>query len=728
MRIRDADVERVREATDLVALVGRRVSLKRSGSNHVGLCPFHTEKTPSFSVDPAKGFYYCFGCQASGDAFTFLQETEHLEFTDAVEQLADAANIALTYDDPGAQRANQRRKESLDLLERAARFYHELLMSSADAGDARAYLRRRGYDRQTVVKWRLGYAPRRLDDLCRHLGAPPARLAAAGLAYEESRRGARASRIPPADGESDAAGSSAESSEEPCDAGTQDADAAGTTTASDFFRDRIMFPICDAAGRVVSFAGRQLPRPDEPAAKGPKYKNTAATAVYDKSKVLYGLHLAKQPARKANRIVVCEGYTDVIGCDLAGIPEAVATCGTALTQQHAELLSRSAKRIVLAFDADAAGQTAAERVHQWEREFDLDIFVATLPEGSDPGDLAGSNPPALHRALSEAVPLRAFRADRILQRADLDSPSGRDRAADEIAEVFAVYPPEVLLKADLLPAAQGIPMDVEKFRERVDAARHRLNERSETQRRREAASRYEAADYGYDDGGYADDPGSDYDDYGYDDGPVPVDGGNGCATDTGTRAAGFRRRLQRQRKADARKQIEADVALLAAAASPESDVRRLMVPELFATPAGREAFARMTAEENWTEQTTGAEGGPSVEDADAVSEMLASAADAGAHVSEELAKDRVATAWLHFVRATIDRISEGGDIPRTQLDPGLPAAAQLEFRHQHLRWLRDREPMLRQPDQRIGVAQELRDWLCALGEAAPDDATAGDVK
>lgn len=724
MWIRDADVQRVREATDLVALIGRRVNLKRSGSNHMGLCPFHTEKTPSFSVDQARGFYYCFGCQASGDAFTFLQEIEHLEFTDAVEQLAAAANITLTYDDPGVQRANQRRKESLDLLERAARFYHELLMSSPDAGDARAYLRRRGYDRQTVVKWRLGYAPRRLDDLCRHLGAPAAQLAAAGLAYEDSRRGARASHSPRADGEGDAAGSVPESSEQPGDSGTDGADTGGAAAASDFFRDRIMFPICDAGGRVVSFAGRLLPRPDERAAKAPKYKNTAATAVYDKSKVLYGLHLAKQPARKANRIVVCEGYTDVIGCDLAGISEAVATCGTALTQQHAELLSRSAKRIVLAFDADAAGQTAAERVHQWEREYGLDIFVATLPEGSDPGDLAGSSPPTLHRALSGAAPLRAFRADRILLRADLDSPSGRDRAADEIAEVFAVYPPEVLLEADLLPAAQGIPMDVEKFRERVDAARHRLNERAVTQRQRQAASRYEAADYGYDDGGYPDDPGGDYDDYGYvDDDPVPADDGNDHATGVGTRAAGTRRRFQRQHKADARKQIEADVALLAAAASPESDMRRLMVPELFATPAGREAFARMTTEEDWTEQASGVADDPSAEDADTASEMLAAAADAGPHVSEELAKDRVATAWLHFVRATIDRISEGGDIPRTQIDPSLPAAAQLEIRHQHLRWLRDREPMLRQPDQRIGVAQELRDWLCSLGETATDDAS-----
>ncbi len=708
MRIRDADVERVREATDLVALISRRVSLKRVGSGHVGLCPFHTEKTPSFHVDSAKGLYHCFGCKASGNVFTFLRETEHLDFIDAVERLAAAANIPLTYDSPRAQRTQSQRKELLDLLERAARFYHELLMSSPDAGGARAYLRRRGYDRQTVVKWRLGYAPARWDELCRHLGAPAAHLSAAGLAYEQPQRSAQVPR----------------------------------TEASDFFRDRVMFPICDAGGRVVSFAGRLLPRLDEPAPKGPKYKNTAATAVYDKSKVLYGLHLASQSARKADRIVVCEGYTDVIGCDLAGIPETVATCGTALTQQHAKLLSRSAKRIVLAFDADAAGQTAAERVHQWEREYELDIFVASLPEGSDPGDLASSDPPALRRALSEALPLRAFRADRILARADLTSPAGRDRAADEVAEVFAVYPPEVLLEADLAPAAQGIPMDVEKFRDRVDAARHRLRERVAAQQQRAATSRYEVPDYHYEDEGYSDDHG---DDHGDDDayGAYGDEGDYGYDTVSGTRASASHRRLPQQRKTDAQRQLAADVELLAAAASPHSDVQNLIVPELFATSAGRQAFAQMT-QSQITRQTAGTQqaadtgednpgeddtGGPDTRgagDTDVISQMLATAADESTNVDAELAKDTVATAWLHFVRATLKRISSTGDLPRLQLNPSQADENPLGSRDRNLRWLREREPLLTDFDRRIGVAQELRDWLCGLGEAATDDAPTQD--
>ncbi|MXV86169.1 MAG: DNA primase [Acidimicrobiales bacterium] len=673
MSIRDSDVQRVREATDLVALIGRRVSLKRVGSRHVGLCPFHTEKTPSFSVNGAEGFYHCFGCKASGDAITFLRETEHLDFTDAVEQLAAAANIELTYDAPGAQRANQRRKELLDLLERAARFYHERLMSSPDAGEARAYLRRRGYDRETVVKWRLGYAPPLWDALCQHLGSPPDQLAAAGLAYADP--------------------------------------------ASDFFRDRVMFPISDASGRVVSFAGRVLPRSGEPSPKGPKYKNTAGTAVYDKSKVLYGLHLAKQAARSTGRIVVCEGHTDVIGCELAGVFEAVATCGTALTKQHAELLSRSAKRIVLAFDADAAGQTAAERVHQWEREYGLDIFVASLPQGSDPGELASSNPPALYKALDEAMPLRAFRAERILHRADLDSPAGRDRAANEVAEVFAVYPPEVLLDADLLPAAQGIPMDVGKFRERVDVARRRLNERAAVQRRREADRTYEATDYGYDDRDYPDEPGGDYSDYSHlDEDFASRDSGSDPGTGPGSRVSGRGRRIARQRNADARKQVESDVALLAAAWSPESDLRQLVVPELFATPAGREAFARMTQDEGGVQREADTPDDPSLGNVGPASEMLTAAAEASVHVSLESAKDRVATAWMHFVRDLIAIVSAGGDIPRIRLESQMPEAEHIKFRDQCLRWLRQREPELRDLGKRIAAVQELRQWLDSLGE------------
>ncbi len=657
MSIRDSDVQRVREATDLVALIGRRVSLKRVGSRHVGLCPFHTEKTPSFSVNGAEGFYHCFGCKASGDAITFVRETEHLGFTEAVEQLAAAANIELTYDAPGAQHANQRRKELLDLLERAARFYHERLMSSPDAGEARAYLRRRGYDRDTVVKWRLGYAPPLWDALRQHLGAPADLLGMAGLASQLSRR----------------ASSTGVEAESP--------NSRRAEQAPDFFRDRIMFPICDAGGRVVSFAGRVLPRSSKPPPKGPKYKNTVGTPVYDKSKVLYGLHLAKQAARSAERIVVCEGHTDVIGCDLAGISEAVATCGTALTKQHAELLSRSAKRIVLAFDADAAGQTAAERVHQWEREFGLDIFVAALPPGADPGDLAASNPPALRRSLDEAQPLHTFRAERILERADLDSPSARDRAADQAAEVFAVYPPEILLDGDLEPIAGGIPMDVEKFRERVDAARQRLDERPAR-----------AASDPYDDAPPPPDPGEDYfgDPYAGDSWDPPEELSLATRKPRGQRPE--------------RSVVAVEQVLLEAAASTDTDAVSLIVPQLFSLPEYREAYFRIVGAPDWRDRLNS-----DVPDR----ELLAQTAAGVSELKEGEALERVATALHRHVRATVQLIGEGAEIPGAESDLQQSEHERLRSRHDLLVWLRDRETELLNPDLQVGAAEAVAEWLRA---------------
>ena len=672
-------MQRVREATDLVALIGRRVSLKRSGSRHVGLCPFHTEKTPSFSVSGSDGFYHCFGCKASGDAITFLRETEHLDFTDAVEQLAAAANITLTYDAPGAQRANQRRKELLDLLERAACYYHERLMSSADAGEARAYLRRRGYDRDTVVKWRLGYAPPLWDALCRHLDAPAPLLAAAGLAYTESRRASQA---------------------------TDDEDSgADADQASDFFRDRVMFPICDASGRVVSFAGRVLPRPDEPPPKGPKYKNTAGTAVYDKSKVLYGLHLAKQAARTAERIVVCEGHTDVIGCDLAGISEAVATCGTALTQQHAELLSRSAKRIVLAFDADAAGQAATERVHQWERTYGLDVFVAALPPGSDPGDLAANDPPALRRALDEAQPLHAFRAERILQRAELDSPGGRDRAADAAAEVLAVYPADVLRDADLAPIARRIPMEVDDLRHRVDAARERAARRPTPA---EPGS-YEVPPPPEHDAGYFE---SDYptEDYGY-----------AAETVADSAVLSLDRRVRIRIAQSGRSRARRERYLLEATAVPECDVVTLVTPELFVNPMAQEAFSRIASDPNWRERaqsvsaepgvaesaTQDPEAGPARSD---VNDLLVSVAQESTKLSAVEAMDRVAKSLWDLVQATIPQIGAGEDVPSVVTDKELSAVESYRLQRGLRLWLIQRANELRDVQLRVGAAEDVVRW------------------
>ena len=690
MGIRDEDVRRVREATDLAALIGRRVSLRKVGVRHVGLCPFHSERTPSFSVNGADGFYHCFGCGASGDAITYVRETEHCDFTEAVELLAAGAGIELNYDQPSERLGQQRRKELLDLLAAAADFYHDRLLRGPDAGPARAYLRRRGYGRDTVVKWRLGYAPPLRDALCVHLGAAPERLAAAGLAYAGPRGAATPSDDATAPGP---------------------AGAAPSGLASDFFRDRIMFPICDSSGRPVSFAGRLLPRDGEPTPTGPKYKNTAGTPVYDKSRVLYGLHLAKQAARVADRIVVCEGHTDVIGCSLAGIDEAVATCGTALTQQHAELLSRTAKRIVLAFDADVAGQNAAERVHQWEREYGLDVFVASFPPGTDPGDLAASDPPALRRALDGAQPLHAFRAERILARADLVSREVVIALPMRPQRCWRCIQPTSSTKQTSSPSRDEFQWASRSCASESTTARARANSGRTAQR--PPARRPDEA-------------------------PPPPDPGDGYFAnesignfgliedvEAGPATVPLGRRVRVRIEQAARHRAAAERLLLEAAAS-EGDAVKLMVSDLFVTSIAREAFSRIASDPRWREEVRGVSQESELVSiasdsaSDDVKLLLVAAAAGGEELSAEEAMDRVATSLWHYVQDTILRISDGADVPFAPVDVEVSPTERLRFRQEWLRWLLDREAELRDLDARIGAAQAVASWLRGVAASTKD--------
>lgn len=425
MGIVDEDVERVKAASDLVAIVGEHLALRRVGRNYKGLCPFHNEHTPSFNVNPATGRYKCFGCGVGGDVITFVREVHGLDFVGAVEWLAARAGITLRYDTTAESGRQRRRARLIEVLEAAAAFYHQRLLTSPDAGPARAYLRRRGLDGELVRRFRIGWAPEAWDELVRSLDASAADLIDAGLAFRNRRGG-----------------------------------------LTDVFRGRIMFPIGDLAGEVIGFGGRILP-----GAEGPKYKNTAQTAVYDKSRALYGIADAKAAAVNAGEIVVCEGYTDVIGCHRVGITHAVATCGTALTSDHVRLLRRFAPRLVLAFDADAAGRDAAARAHSWEQELDLEVAVARLPEGVDPGDLADRDPGALVAAVKEAVPLLAFRLEQVLAAADTSTPERRARAADAALAVIADHPSNLVRReyAGEVAARLGLPVD-----ELVRAAERRV--------------------------------------------------------------------------------------------------------------------------------------------------------------------------------------------------------------------------------------------------------------
>lgn len=421
MGIRDDDIARVRAGTDIVALIGEYVQLRQVGQRWRGLCPFHAEKTASFYVNAVDGLYHCFGCQASGDAITFVREVEHLDFVAAVERLAGRLGIALEYDQPGENRTRAERRRLAELMEKAEDWYHDRLLSSPDAAAARKYLRDRGFDGDEVREWKIGWAPDDWDQLATAMRLSKRDLADTGLGFINRRN-----------------------------------------RAQDFFRGRVLFPIHDPDGTPVGFGGRILP-----GLEGSKYMNTSQTKLYDKSRVLFALDRAKTGIVAADEVVVCEGYTDVTALFKVGVPRAVATCGTALTDDHVQLLRKFARRIVLAFDADSAGQAAADRFYQWEDKFDLDVVVAALPPGVDPADLALSDPEALVAAIEGARPFLEFRLARILDGADLDSAEHRARAAEDALAVIAEHPNDLVRDQYLMQVADRCRVDVERLRTRV---------------------------------------------------------------------------------------------------------------------------------------------------------------------------------------------------------------------------------------------------------------------
>jgi DNA primase len=419
MGIIDEDVARVRAATDFVAVAGEHVALRRVGRQWTALCPFHAEKSPSFSLNAAEGLYYCFGCGAKGDVITFVRELEYLDFAEAVEKLANRAGIALRYDDEATGHDHQRRTRIYDTVARAMAWYHQQLLEGPASAEARHYLRaERGYDGDVVRAYKLGWAPEGWDRLLRSLQLPRDALVDAGLAQVNDQG-----------------------------------------RYADFFRGRLLFPIFDAGGRPIGAGGRMLP-----GGRPPKYKNTTGTAVYDKSKVVYGLNWAKQAIVQRGQVVMCEGYTDVIGLQRAGVGEAVATCGTALADGHVKLLTNFARKIILAYDADAAGEAAAERYYAWEQRYEVDIRVAALPPGSDPADLARQDPDGLQAAIREARPFLSFQLERLFERSDLANAEGRVRAAGAAMGLIRAHPNELVRDQYLMEVADRCRVTPERLR------------------------------------------------------------------------------------------------------------------------------------------------------------------------------------------------------------------------------------------------------------------------
>ncbi|HUO45961.1 MAG TPA: DNA primase [Acidimicrobiia bacterium] len=400
---RREDIDRVRAATNLIDLVGSVTTVKKQGRTFMAVCPFHQEKSPSLSLDPARGLYHCFGCGKGGDVYTFVEETQGLDFNEAVELLARQAGIQIEAD-PGAARRRGEHDELVEAMRRAVVFYQSRLKNGADAGPARAYLRSRGIDGDTVDQYQIGYAPEEdtWDALVRELrsaGFKDRVIEAAGLA----RRG-RGGKI------------------------------------YDVFRSRILFPIHDLRGDPVGFGGRAI----ETAT--PKYLNSPDSRLYQKSQLLYSLHRAKGAIARSGQAVIVEGYFDVIACHLAGVETAVATCGTALGEGHFDLLRRFAEKIVMAFDSDVAGAGAALKGGRLDTpvRLDLDLRVAEMPDGMDPADLVQEGrSPELAKAIENSRPMLQFRLEKEVGVFDLTEPEARARAIHRVAPLLARVEDEV---------------------------------------------------------------------------------------------------------------------------------------------------------------------------------------------------------------------------------------------------------------------------------------------
>jgi DNA primase len=394
-------IERLRDTVDMAELVGSKTDLRRVGSRLTGLCPFHDERTPSFSVNVQDKLFYCFGCHAKGDAIGFVEQTEGLDFRESVEFLADryGVELELENEDPQAEARRRRRERLLALLDRAARFYDSYLWDSTEARRARDYLAGRGLSEEILRRFRVGYSPSAWDRMllgARQSGFSEEELMAAGLA----QRGR--------DGRS----------------------------AFDRFRGRIMFPLADGRGRVLGFGARQMGE-----GRGPKYLNTSENEIYHKGRQLFGLDIARAEAAKSGRIVVVEGYTDVLALHQAGIREAVAIMGTALTQEQLAEVGRAASTLVLALDADRSGQEAMLRASRLADERGLELRVVEMPEGTDPAELVTSaGPEEFVGRMERAIPMIEFQVRRVLADADLDTPSGRDKALDEARKLISAVP------------------------------------------------------------------------------------------------------------------------------------------------------------------------------------------------------------------------------------------------------------------------------------------------
>ena len=404
-RIRDTDVSYVRDHSPIDEVVGDYVQLKGAGGGQKkGLCPFHDEKSPSFHVTPARGYFHCFGCQEGGDVIAFIMKIDHLSFTETIERLASRIGYQLTYEQSsgGSKAPTVQRSRLLEANSQASLFYQEQLQLPS-ASHARELLIKRGFDKTASQSFEIGYAPDQWDALSKFLlgkGFSAEELLLAGLTKE------------------------------------------GTKGAIDRFRNRLIWPIRDISGDLVGFGARKLASDEEDT--GPKYLNTPETSIYKKSQVLYGLDKAKKEIAKKRQVVIVEGYTDVMAAHLSGIPTAVATCGTAFGDEHIRILRRLLMdddafrgEVIFTFDGDAAGQKAALRAFGDDQKFVTQTFVAVEPSGLDPSDLRQEmGDAALRDLIARRVPLFEFAIKSSIKQFDLGNADGRVQALNAAAPLI----------------------------------------------------------------------------------------------------------------------------------------------------------------------------------------------------------------------------------------------------------------------------------------------------
>ncbi len=463
--IPEETVEKVLTSTDIVELIQSYFPLRKMGTDYVALCPFHNEKTPSFSVSPSKQMYYCFGCGAGGGAARFLMEYETLDFPTAVKRLAERVGIRIVEEELSPELAGKyrQRQDLLQLHQEAAQWFHRNLLKKPFAEEARAYLKKRGLDIEVARDWRLGYAPGDSKvwwEWARQRGYAERLLVDGGLMAQ--REGPTGMRTGPR------------------------------------FRNRLMFPVCNDFGEVIAFSGRTL----EADANVAKYLNSPETSLFQKSKTLFGLHRSKRPIHKQGRAVVCEGQIDLITCFAHGIENIVAPLGTAFTSDHARILKRHTQEVVICFDADAAGFKAAQRTFKALAESNVFVRAVEMPDGEDPDSFIRKHGAERYRKiLEDAQDFLEFHIDHRSKRTDLSSPKAIHELTSELAENVALVTDKLMQDSIINTISIRLGVTSEEFRRRVlREGRKRRNWQERDRARSQSGSESQVEEWSFQDG------------------------------------------------------------------------------------------------------------------------------------------------------------------------------------------------------------------------------------